>query len=312
MLALAVLFVFGPISTVFSAEKVRFATPVKVMPLFYLPVTAAEEKGFWKEQGLEVEWVPFEAGAAMHRAVAGGHTDMGMDGAALQVLGAAACVPVIMLADFQVRQNFYIWVRSDSRIREPKDLKGAKVGVTRMGSLTHAYGQVAAKALAIEDVRYIAAGGIPELTAGLRSGALDAIVLTIFEMTPRKLAGEARDVVHVERYLPSEWMDLVAFGRREFIEKNPEVTKRVVQGLLKGGDFVMKNNEWAVEKMKAISGYSPQVADSIYRTGVRFNRDGKIDKRSVENVRNFLVEYGLIAKEKAPPAERLYTGRFVE
>jgi len=46
-----------------AADKLRFATTVKTHPILVMPVLAAEEKGFWKQNGLEAEWVPFEGDA---------------------------------------------------------------------------------------------------------------------------------------------------------------------------------------------------------------------------------------------------------
>ncbi|MEE8450178.1 MAG: ABC transporter substrate-binding protein [Thermodesulfobacteriota bacterium] len=42
----------------------------------------AENKGFWKGQGLEVEWVPFVGGGRLYRAVAAGRINMGVSAAA--------------------------------------------------------------------------------------------------------------------------------------------------------------------------------------------------------------------------------------
>lgn len=43
-----------------AVEKLDLGTSIKFTPAYYLPILAAEDKGFFKEQGLEVEWVPFQ------------------------------------------------------------------------------------------------------------------------------------------------------------------------------------------------------------------------------------------------------------
>ena len=55
-----------------AAEKVKIGTPLKFQAVFAMPMLAAEEKGFWKQQGLEVEWVPFTGEVPMQQAVATG------------------------------------------------------------------------------------------------------------------------------------------------------------------------------------------------------------------------------------------------
>src|SRR3972149_5752733 len=81
-----------------AAEKVKFATHFKANPHYWLPVAAALDKGFWKEEGLEVEWVSFDAAAAMNRAVAAGAIDMGTDGLTGHVRAVSAGVPQVMVA----------------------------------------------------------------------------------------------------------------------------------------------------------------------------------------------------------------------
>src|SRR3990172_5891615 len=55
-----------------AAEKLNLGTSIKFTPAYYLPILAAEDKGFFKEQGLEVEWVPFTSGPPMHNAIVAG------------------------------------------------------------------------------------------------------------------------------------------------------------------------------------------------------------------------------------------------
>src|SRR3989304_6114376 len=53
-------------------EKVKFSTAVRGHPFYILPPIAAQEKGFWREEGLEAEWVAFVSGAIQARALASG------------------------------------------------------------------------------------------------------------------------------------------------------------------------------------------------------------------------------------------------
>src|SRR3990172_4897564 len=65
----------APMAASAAGEKIKFATAVKLFPVFYLPVLAAEERGYWKEEDLEVEWVPFAGGHPMNQAIAAGAID---------------------------------------------------------------------------------------------------------------------------------------------------------------------------------------------------------------------------------------------
>src|SRR3989304_1540721 len=58
-------------------QKVRFTTPFKTEPHHALVLLAGEEKGFWKQNGLEVQWIPFTSGTTMLQAIAAASADMG-------------------------------------------------------------------------------------------------------------------------------------------------------------------------------------------------------------------------------------------
>lgn len=65
-------------------------------------------------------------------------------------------------------------------------------------------------------------------------------------------------------------------------------------------------------KVKSISGWSEEVARTFYAKEMSNSKDGKTDGEALQNVLNFLIEYGIVPKDKAPKLEQLYTTRFTE
>lgn len=295
-----------------AADKLNFGTPIKGSALYDLPSTAAEEKGFWKQNGLEVQWVPFEAGAALHRAVAAGSVNIGMTGPLSIIQAVGAGVPEVIVADMQAREDMYFWVRSDSKIKSPKDLKGARVGVSRFGGVAHAYGRMVAKLLGLEkDIKFVAIGGRAQQIAALKTGIDDAEIFSLIAFAPLKVSGEVREVVVVRDYLPKEWTDVAVFARRDLAEKSPELVRRAVKAIVQAGDYVVKNPDWAKEKMRTALGHPPEVARLVY-SELQYGKDGKISRAGLENIVNFLIEYGIVPKDKMPPLDKLYTTAFIE
>lgn len=300
----------GALSLPSAAEKIKFGTAVRVSPLYSLPLLAAEEKGFWKENGLDLEWVPFRVGAPMHQAVAAGSIEMGLSGVLSQVQAVVAGVPEVIIADMGAREDFYVWVLAGSPIREAKDLRGAKIGVSRFGGGAHAYARMVVRALGLEgEARFVAEGGFTEGIAALKSGKIDAKVTDPLSMAPLKLKGEFREVLSVRDYLPKDWIDLVIFARNDMVQRRPEATKAALKAMLQSADYVLKNRPWAVERMKSFLGFSGEVANLVYPE-ITYTKDGKVNSKAIANVVNFLVEYGIIPREKAPSVDMLYTAQF--
>src|SRR6476619_2541571 len=138
--------------------------------LYYLPLTLAERRGYFKDYGLDVSIIDFDGGAQALDALIGGALDVvtgayehtlrmqakGQDIRALIELGR---FPGIVLA-----------VRKGRPYNSHADLKGMKVGVTAPGSSTHFFVlYLMAKAgLSPTDATFVGVGGGPAAVATMR------------------------------------------------------------------------------------------------------------------------------------------------
>lgn len=249
-------------------------------------------------------------------AATAGHINMGAASAGSMVQAAAAGAPVLIVASLYPRGEWFLYVRSGGRFKEPKDLKGAKIGVHQLGTASHAASLVVLKALGIEkEAKFVGVGGIPETIAALKSGAIDATSgYSIFNFAKLEATGEVFPLVRVSDYLPKEWLDHILFARKEFLKTNPDTGKRAVKAILQGIDFIVKNPAWAMQKIKAEQGFSDEEVRLVMERegGLRYTRDGKIDRKALENVRDFYIRYGIVSKDKMPPVEQLYTNELVD
>lgn len=296
-------------TNLWGVEKQKFATSVKEYPIYYLPILAADEKGIWKQNGLEVEWVPM-SGDLMYRALATRAIEIGFGGVPATFRTVAGGVPAVIVMGLYPADPFYIWVRSDSRFRQPVDLKGAKIGVSNFGGSQHNYGLAAVKGLGLDkEVKFIAVGGIAETVAAVKAGSTDALVMPLAITIELKARGELRELVNTFDYLPKEWADMVLIAHKGFVKEKPDQVKRVVKSIFQSIDFIEKNGQWSIDKMKAVQGFSDQAARLLYQS-FQYKKDGKISAKGLENVRKFMIDYGQIARDKAPPVEAVYTTEF--
>ncbi len=295
-----------------AQEKLTFGNTVRENPLYNLPVLAGQHFGFFKEQGLEVKWAPFKGGSAMHRALAAGAVQVAITTAPSIIRSVSRGLPEIIVADLKSGQGFYFWVRSDSRLKKPKDLKGARIGVTRLGGTAHAYAQLLIRAVGLEkNVTYVGAGGIKEAVGGLRAGTLDAIVQSDFSTAPVKAKGYVRELLNIWDYTPKEWLQLVLIAHTDMPKQKPKSVKGVVTAIFKAGQAIIKEKEWTLATMESTFGYSKNLARTMYPK-LRYGSEGKINVAGLRNVRQFLIDFKLVKKGKVPPLKSLYTNRFVQ
>ena len=121
-----------------STEQVAETTKIKIanLPIVQgLPLYLAIEKGYFKEAGLDVEMVKFEAPNQIVDAVLNGQVDFTSPSGAIGILGIANFKNPGKLKIYAAAggddniQNDAILVKSDSTIQNIQELKGKKLGI---------------------------------------------------------------------------------------------------------------------------------------------------------------------------------------
>src|SRR5438046_7987608 len=147
--------------------------------LYYLPLTIAEQLGYFKEEGLSVTISDFSGGSQALRAVVGGSADvvsgayehtlnMQPKGQYLQCFVQQGRAPQIAIGIASARAKDY---------KSPKDLKGLKVGVSAPGSSTHMILNhfIYTGGIKPSDISVIGVGiGVPAIRA-MTSGQCEAV-----------------------------------------------------------------------------------------------------------------------------------------
>jgi NitT/TauT family transport system substrate-binding protein len=296
-----------------AQEKVQIGAALHLSPVFYLPVLAAKEKGFFQKEGLDVEWLPSQSGADMTRAFAASAIQFALSSAVTDTIAIARGVPLSIVAGLQPYDDFAIWSATKGKIVKPEDMKGAKIGVSRFGGLEHSYAQLAVKTLGLQNqVQYVSTGGVKESLAALITGAIDAVVLPLQSVLALQLDNRVRDVVDIQALLPKEWISYSIVANRDFIAKNPETARKVVQSIIAANRFIMteEGKTWALAKMQAMNNYSPEGARIIYDR-LSFSQDGKIPSAGIKNVLAFMSEYEILKQADVPSVEKLVDDQFV-
>lgn len=309
LLGLTILMSLAFLYPAWALEKLKFGTAIQLFPHYYLPVLGAEEQGFWKENGLQVEWVPFKGSTPQQQALTAGALMVGLDNLSGMLRAVAMGAPSLVIGQVSPFNQFYFWVRADRPFNEMKELSGAKFGTSRLGVPSHIYGLVAAKALGLREVKFVATGGVPESVAGLKAGVIDVLPSSYTTFVEMESKGEARRLGRVADCMPKEWVENVLLAHKEFVGKSPATLRGVIKAIIQAIAFVERNPRWTIDKMKAMQGYSEESAQRIYKM-LDFTKDLKVDRKGLENVSKFLVDWGLVPREKMPPVDKIYTREF--
>lgn len=219
---------------------------------YYAPLYIAQEKGFFAEEGLNVEFY-YAAAADIVKNVASGNVEFGFPNADAVVAARAQGIPVKVVSTTYQEGLGAIIFGSDKGIKTPADLKGKKVAVTSLGSANYFQLEAAMKSvgLTIDDVQVEIVGTGAILTA-LTQGEVDAIVFSKLRTIELNNAGFAASEIPSDQFLPSFGNILVA--GEGLISEQPEVVDGFVKGLNKGIQYVIDGHveeavDYSIETM---------------------------------------------------------------
>src|SRR3982751_2520924 len=150
--------------------------------LYYLSLTIAERKGFFKDAGLEVEINDFQGGSKSLEALMGGSADVTAGAYEHTIRMQQRGQPIKGFALIGRGMQIAIGLRKDvaEKVKGPADIKGMKFGVTAPGSSTHMLLNFwAAKGgLKASDVVAIGVGAGASVVAAIEKGEVDGISQT--------------------------------------------------------------------------------------------------------------------------------------
>ena len=171
------------------------------------PVFIGIEKGFFKEEGVNLEVMWFDAAHPIVVATASNKVAVGATGITASLFNlVSGGQQLAIVADKGREQKGYsssaIMVRTelwDKSVRTIEDLKGKRIGITQAGSTFHYMtGRLLeAKGLSLADVEIVPLGSLGSLMASLQSGQVDAVILNEPNISKVVAAGYGKVVAQV-------------------------------------------------------------------------------------------------------------------
>lgn len=269
--------------------------------LYYLPLTIAEQRGYFKAQGLDVEINDFGAGAKSLQALIGGSVDVvtgayehtlrmqakGQDIRAVLELGR---FPGIVIA---VRKSLV------GEIKSAKDFKGRKIGVTGPGSSTALCAQYAMVKAGLKptDAAIIGVGAGAAPVAAVKKGEIE--ILSHLEPVISKLEQDDDIVPLIDTR--TEAGSTALFGgsnpagclylRQEFIEKNPATTQRMVNALMEALRWIGKATPEQIADTVPTNyhlGDKPLYVRAVSKSMEGFSRTGIVPPQGMASILDML------------------------
>jgi NitT/TauT family transport system substrate-binding protein len=293
--------------------------------LYYLPLTIAEQLGYFKAEGLELTIVDFAGGARALQAVVGGSAD---------VVSGAFEHTVNMQFKGQPMRAFVLQGRAPQIVLgvNPKtmpnynkttaDLKGKKVGVTAPGSSTNVMVNfILAKAgLKPSDVSIVGVGAGQGAVAAMRSGQIDAIsnldpVITLLARSgDLKIVSDTRIVAESDKVFGGPMPAGCLYAPQPFIDKHPATAQALTNAMVRANKWIQAAGPSEVIKIVPESyllGDRAVYIDAFLAARGALSPDGLIPEAGPETAFRALASIDAeIAKAKLD-LKAVYTNDFV-
>lgn len=165
-----------------AQEKIRVGWCAKTYNVAVAPFAVAQQKGWFKDNNVEIELVTFPGSTDCMRSLA--TKDLTVALIAPEPIGILALQGVKAKVFYEVyrRNIFGLAVAADSNITSYKDLKGQSIGVLSMGSVGVVLARSVAKGAGLNpdtDIRIVVTGEPAQTATLVRRG--DVKVLSLFD-----------------------------------------------------------------------------------------------------------------------------------
>jgi NitT/TauT family transport system substrate-binding protein len=227
------------------------------------PIWVAQEEGLFKKHGLDIELIHIASTSKAIQSMLAGEIQFTTADALNSIQAVAAGADVVMVCEGVNRFVFSLMARAD--LRRVAELKGKKIGITRLGSSTHtAVLYVAAKAgLGANDYTLLQLGEVPNILTTLLAGQIDAGALSPPTNSRAKKAG-LHELVNLGVDGP-EYPSTVIASTRVYVKANADTTRRIIRALGEGLNLFKANRQIGI---RAIQKYArlndPEILDDTY------------------------------------------------
>jgi ABC-type nitrate/sulfonate/bicarbonate transport system substrate-binding protein len=228
-------------SSIGAADKLVALYSAHAVP--YAMPWVAEELGLFKKYDLDFDYVYIPSSSTATAALLGGNVEIGLLGGIgvvnAFVNGATDLVFIGSIKNFMTQS-----ILSKPEVTKLQELKGKKIGVTRIGSNTHYFSVQALRRAGMNperDVIFIQTGGDAETLGALFSGNIDAAAL-LPPADARAIAQGFRYVV----YGPDQAIPFAASSittRRSIVAKRPQVMAKFMRSMAEASKAMHRDKE---------------------------------------------------------------------
>jgi NitT/TauT family transport system substrate-binding protein len=272
------------------------------------PILVGIDKGFFRQNGLAVEMVPFKGGPDQLKGLLAGAVQLAISGSTDLLVFRERGTSVRAVAVTTEKNHFTLVVAS--KITKSEDLKGGTIAVTAPGATSWVFARMLAKKMGWDpekDIRIVGVGGQDAMVAGMRRGELTAFVTGTAGVVA-EAQGVGRVLMRLDEATP-RWVSNMAFTTDEIIKTRRDDVEKAVRGLFLAIKFMRDNPDETIRIAVRGIGWPEGATRRAYELlRPLLPADGRFDPDTYRIVQETLLELGVLKKRL--PLEDHYTTEF--
>jgi NitT/TauT family transport system substrate-binding protein len=279
-----------------SPSHAKIIVGLSSVNVAFLPVYVTEAKGFFKDEGLDVLLVLFNAGATNLQALIGGDVQI-MGSAFVETVGGrAAGVDVKNFWGVCNIMPFQLY--SQPEFKSMKQAKGKRFAISRFGSLTDFLTRATLRHFGVDpkEVTILQIGSTPARFAALTAKGVDASIVW-FPVTEIAKAQGYNKLLDLKEVFP-EWPYETFAAKESYLAKERDQVNKFLRAYQRGVKYTLDNKADAVKiiqkYVKMDPAYAPIGYDE-YRDSFPLN--GQIAEKVIPTVIEQEYETGRIKKK---------------
>ena len=262
-----------------AADKVRLS--ISALDVSFLTAGIASKRGFFKDEGLDVEVIRMAANVSV-TALSTGDIDYTMIFASV-VRGAVRGLPMKVVASYMDSSTHTLIARPE--FKSLKDLKGKTLGVSTYGATSDVVARMMFKQGGVDperELKIITLGAERARFAALKEGLVEVAVLSPpADSEANKLGFNVLARAYELFKLPFTGLG----ANTKKLKEKPDEVKRMVKALLRANRFVRQNRDGAIQTMMEWIKIDRESAGATYdSTWKIFSEDGSIPEAGLKLV----------------------------
>ncbi|MHA6534766.1 ABC transporter substrate-binding protein [Paenibacillus sp. BAC0078] len=312
-----------------AATKEPAADPVTVkLQLKWVPQAQfagyflAKDKGYYADEGLNVEILPGGPDIVPEQQVAGGSADIGVDWVASLLTSQEQEMPLVQIAQIFQKSGLVMVSKKAAGINGPADLKGKKVGNWMGGNefeilaLFDKY-----KLDSNKDLKFTKQGFTMDQFLGGEIDAASAMTYNEYQVVLESgIKADDLNVIDMNDEGVAMLEDNL-FANKEWLADNKETAAKFVRASLKGWKDAIADPEAAVDSVVKLAEEGSttrehqltmmtEVAKLIQPEGFDASKLGFTDAAAFQQTADIALKFGVI--KKASKVDEAYTNEIVE